>query len=44
MTWRDAGGSTHTTTVRLLVGADGRASIVRKAAGIEFHSDPVRHT
>jgi menaquinone-9 beta-reductase len=42
VTWRDAGGSTHTTTVRLLVGADGRASIVRKAAGIEFHSDPVR--
>lgn len=42
VTWLDAGGSTRTTTARLLVGADGRASIVRKAAGIQLHSDPVR--
>jgi 2-polyprenyl-6-methoxyphenol hydroxylase-like FAD-dependent oxidoreductase len=40
--WRDAAGEIHTTTARLLVGADGRASIVRKAAGIDLHSDPVR--
>jgi 2-polyprenyl-6-methoxyphenol hydroxylase-like FAD-dependent oxidoreductase len=40
--WRDAAGGSHTTTARLLVGADGRASVVRKAAGIPLHSDPVR--
>lgn len=40
--WRDGDGAAYTTTARLLVGADGRASVVRKAAGIELHSDPVR--
>lgn len=42
VTWRDAGGAMHTTAARLVVGADGRSSLVRKAAGIALHGDPVR--
>ncbi len=40
--WRDTSGVEHTTVAGLVVGADGRASVVRKAAGIKLHSDPVR--
>ena len=36
-------GATHTANTRLLVGADGRGSIVRRAAGIELHRDPTHH-
>ena len=37
------GGQTHTATAPLVVGAEGRASMVRKAAGIELHRDPTHH-
>jgi menaquinone-9 beta-reductase len=40
--WRDRDGASNMTVAALLVGADGRASVVRRAAGIELHSDPVR--
>jgi len=36
-------GATHTAGARLIVGADGRGSIVRRAAGIELHRDPTHH-
>lgn len=36
-------GAEHTATCRLVVGADGRGSIVRRAAGIELHRDPTHH-
>ena len=36
-------GRTHTATARLLVGADGRTSGVREAAGIELHQDKPHH-
>ncbi len=36
-------GVEHTATCRLVVGADGRGSIVRRAAGIELHRDPTHH-
>lgn len=42
VTWRDENGETGTIDATLIVGADGRSSCVRKAAGIELHSAPVR--
>jgi 2-polyprenyl-6-methoxyphenol hydroxylase-like FAD-dependent oxidoreductase len=36
-------GAEHTATCRLIVGADGRGSIVRRAAGIDLHRDPTHH-
>jgi menaquinone-9 beta-reductase len=40
--WTGDDGSTHQASASLVVGADGRASGVRRAAGIELHSAPVR--
>jgi menaquinone-9 beta-reductase len=40
--WTLDDGTTHSTEAALVVGADGRASGVRRAAGIELHSAPVR--
>jgi len=40
--WKLDDGSTHQASASLVVGADGRASGVRRAAGIELHSAPVR--
>jgi 2-polyprenyl-6-methoxyphenol hydroxylase-like FAD-dependent oxidoreductase len=37
------GGAEHTATCKIVVGADGRGSIVRRAAGIELHRDPTHH-
>jgi 2-polyprenyl-6-methoxyphenol hydroxylase-like FAD-dependent oxidoreductase len=37
------GGAQHTARARMIVGADGRGSIVRRAAGIELHRDPTHH-
>ena len=37
------GGEQHTATARLVVGADGRGSIVRRAAGIPLHRDETHH-
>lgn len=37
------GGVTQSARARLVVGADGRASIVRKAAGLEMERDPTHH-
>ena len=36
-------GVAHEATCRLIVGADGRGSAVRRAAGIELHQDPTHH-
>lgn len=36
-------GERRHATCRLVVGADGRGSLVRKAAGIELHRDPTHH-
>lgn len=36
-------GTGHTAGCRLVVGADGRNSVVRKQAGIELHQDPPHH-
>ncbi len=36
-------GAEHTATCRLIVGADGRGSIVRRAAGIDLHRDATHH-
>ena len=36
-------GETHTVSAKLLVGADGRASTVRDAAGIKLHQDKPHH-
>jgi 2-polyprenyl-6-methoxyphenol hydroxylase-like FAD-dependent oxidoreductase len=36
-------GATHTVECRLVVGADGRGSNVRKQGGIELHRDPTHH-
>ncbi|MGH7787215.1 MAG: FAD-dependent oxidoreductase [Candidatus Binatia bacterium] len=36
-------GKTHRAACRLLVGADGRGSQVRRQAEIELHSDPTHH-
>ena len=40
--WTDADGS-HRLASRLVVGADGRGSIVRQQAGINIQRDPVPH-
>jgi 2-polyprenyl-6-methoxyphenol hydroxylase-like FAD-dependent oxidoreductase len=42
VTWTQD-GQTHTHTARLIVGADGRASGVREAAGIVLHQDTPHH-
>ena len=36
-------GAAHTVTCRLVVGADGRGSAIRKQAGITLHRDPTHH-
>jgi 2-polyprenyl-6-methoxyphenol hydroxylase-like FAD-dependent oxidoreductase len=36
-------GATHTVRGRLIVGADGRGSAIRKQAGIPLHRDPTHH-
>ncbi len=36
-------GSSHTVRCRLVVGADGRSSSIRKQAGITLHRDPPHH-
>jgi menaquinone-9 beta-reductase len=40
--WTLGDGSRHEATASLVVGADGRFSCVRRAAGIELHSAPIR--
>jgi 2-polyprenyl-6-methoxyphenol hydroxylase-like FAD-dependent oxidoreductase len=40
--YRHAGAS-HTVRCRLVIGADGRGSTVRKQAGIALHRDPTHH-
>ena len=42
VTFEDKAG-THTRTARLIVGADGRTSTVRDAAGIALHQDKPHH-
>ena len=36
-------GATTTASARLVVGADGRGSAVRRQAGIDLHQDPTHH-
>ncbi len=36
-------GATHAARPRLVIGADGRGSPIRKQAGIELHRDPTHH-
>jgi len=36
-------GTAHRTACRLIVGADGRASLVRPQAGVELYRDPTHH-
>ena len=36
-------GAGHSAYTRLIVGADGRGSAVRRQAGIELHQDPTHH-
>lgn len=36
-------GTTHRTSCRLIVGADGRGSVVRRQAGVELSRDPTHH-
>ncbi|MEX0750743.1 MAG: FAD-dependent monooxygenase, partial [Dehalococcoidia bacterium] len=36
-------GTAHTARARIIIGADGRGSIVRRAAGIKLHKDPTHH-
>jgi 2-polyprenyl-6-methoxyphenol hydroxylase-like FAD-dependent oxidoreductase len=38
-----ADGATHEAPARLVVGADGRGSGIRKQAGITLHRDPTHH-
>jgi 2-polyprenyl-6-methoxyphenol hydroxylase-like FAD-dependent oxidoreductase len=42
VTWRDGAGA-HRSSARLVVGADGRNSQVRRAAGFELAKDPPHH-
>jgi 2-polyprenyl-6-methoxyphenol hydroxylase-like FAD-dependent oxidoreductase len=42
VTWRDATGA-HEATARLVVGADGRNSMVRRSLGFELQQDPPHH-
>ncbi len=37
------GGAEHTVRAKIIIGADGRGSIVRRAASIELHRDPQHH-
>jgi 2-polyprenyl-6-methoxyphenol hydroxylase-like FAD-dependent oxidoreductase len=37
------GGATRSASCKMIVGADGRGSLVRQAAGIALHSDPTHH-
>jgi len=39
----EADGAEHRTSCRLIVGADGRTSLVRQQAGIALHRDPAHH-
>ena len=41
--WADVDGRHRKTTCRLLVGADGRRSLVRAQAGIRLEADPPAH-
>lgn len=43
VTWVDAAGIEHTTRTRLIVGADGRRSAVRRSAGLAFRTFPETH-
>lgn len=36
-------GAQHSAGARLIAGADGRGSVVRRQAGIELHQDPTHH-
>lgn len=36
-------GASHTVKCRIVIGADGRASSIRKQAGIALHRDPTHH-
>ncbi|MEX1103650.1 MAG: NAD(P)/FAD-dependent oxidoreductase, partial [Dehalococcoidia bacterium] len=36
-------GVTQTARTRMIVGADGRGSVVRRQAGIDLHQDPTHH-
>jgi 2-polyprenyl-6-methoxyphenol hydroxylase-like FAD-dependent oxidoreductase len=36
-------GAEHTAEARLIAGADGRGSVVRRQSGIELHQDPTHH-
>lgn len=36
-------GQEYTATGKIVVGADGRGSLVRRTAGIELHRDPTHH-
>jgi len=36
-------GRQRTAACRIIIGADGRGSAVRRAAGIELHTDPTHH-
>ncbi|MGE3076502.1 MAG: FAD-dependent oxidoreductase [Dehalococcoidia bacterium] len=38
-----ADGQRHEASARILVGADGRGSVVRRQAGIELHQDKTHH-
>jgi 2-polyprenyl-6-methoxyphenol hydroxylase-like FAD-dependent oxidoreductase len=38
-----AGGAAHEAAARLVVGADGRGSVVRRQAGIELHQEKTHH-
>ena len=42
VSWRDDDGE-HTATSRMLVGADGRASMVRETLGVPLEQDPPHH-
>jgi 2-polyprenyl-6-methoxyphenol hydroxylase-like FAD-dependent oxidoreductase len=42
VTWRDDDGE-HTATARLIIGADGRASLVREALGIPLRQNAPHH-
>jgi 2-polyprenyl-6-methoxyphenol hydroxylase-like FAD-dependent oxidoreductase len=43
VTYADADGARHEASARLLVGADGRNSMVREAVGITLHADKPHH-
>ncbi len=43
VTFADGNGARRTATARLLVGADGRNSVVRRRLGFELQKDPAHH-